>query len=72
MCIAILIVIGAAGQETSAPKKKIIEWGWDDPRTAFVKANIDNVEQLPFDGVVFTLRHSDGGRNLDNVGLDKA
>ncbi len=57
--IAILIVIGAAGQQTSR-SKKIIEWGWDDPRTAFVRANIDKVEKLPFDGVVFTLRHADG------------
>ena len=60
MCIAILMVIAGAGPQTSGSKKKIIEWGWDDPRTAFVRANIDKVEQLPFDGVVFTLRHSDG------------
>ncbi|WGJ16195.1 hypothetical protein QEV83_08120 [Methylocapsa sp. D3K7] len=50
---------GTAGQEANR-KKKIIEWGWDSPTTAFVRENIDNMEMMPFDGLVFDLKLSDG------------
>jgi len=30
---------------------KIIEFGWDSPTTAYLKANIATMEQLPFEGV---------------------
>lgn len=41
-------------------KKKIIEWGWDSPTTKFLRLKIDDVERLPFDGVVIPLRYADG------------
>jgi predicted methyltransferase len=33
--------------------KKLIEWGWDEPDTRFMRANIGQMEQMPFDGLVF-------------------
>lgn len=33
--------------------KKLIEFGWDEPDTAFLRRHIQQMEQAPFDGVVF-------------------
>jgi hypothetical protein len=43
-----------------ARSKKLIEWGWDEPDTRFLRANIARMEELPFDGVIF---HVAGDRN---------
>ena len=40
--------------------KKLIEWGWDEPDTKFMRANIRQMEQLPFDGLVFHINGSKG------------
>jgi hypothetical protein len=36
-------------------EKKIIEYGWDVPTSAEVRANIKSMEHRPFDGVIFRL-----------------
>ncbi len=68
IAIAALLAINPFGKSTPGPlgkefsglkKKKVIEWGWDEPTTAFLKENIDKVERMPFDGVVFPLRLRD-------------
>ncbi|OAI55979.1 hypothetical protein AYO47_02350, partial [Planctomyces sp. SCGC AG-212-M04] len=43
--------------------KKLIEWGWDEPDTAFMRTNIEKMEQFPFDGLVFHAK-TDKGANL--------
>src|SRR5512136_273415 len=45
--------------------KKLIEFGVDEPDTAFMQRHIAQMEQSPFDGCVFHLRHSTsrGGAN---------
>jgi len=40
--------------------KKLIEWGWDEPDTAFIRRNIEAMEKYPFDGLVFHLATADG------------
>lgn len=35
------------------PRKKLIEWGWDEPDTAFLRAHIADMERTPFDGCVY-------------------
>lgn len=45
----------------TAPAKKLIEWGWDEPDTKFMRANIGQMEKLPFDGLVFHANGSKGG-----------
>lgn len=48
---------GCAGIQVreAAPtnNKKLIEFGWDEPDTAFMRRHIGQMEQTPFDGVVF-------------------
>ena len=38
----------------AANGKKIIEMGWDQPSASWMKNNMATMEQMPFDGVVFT------------------
>jgi hypothetical protein len=42
----------ALGAEPTQPKK-LIEFGWDEPDTAFIRAHIAEMERTPFDGCVF-------------------
>jgi hypothetical protein len=51
----------ADGQSAPRPRK-LIEWGWDEPDPKFLRANIERMEQSPFDGIVFHLT-TDGGEN---------
>ncbi len=44
-----------------ARAKKLIEWGWDEPDTAFLRENVERMEQLPFDGLVLHALSSEGG-----------
>ncbi len=69
MCLAAIILTAPFirpttnfGQQLSSEqkKKKVLEWGWDEPSTAFLRQNIDTMEQMPFDGLVFPLRYRDG------------
>ena len=48
---------------TSPPalEKKIIEYGWDVPTPDFIRAHIAEMEQKPFDGIIFRLQ---GGSNV--------
>ena len=42
--------------------KKLIEWGWDEPDTKFMRENIDKMERFPFDGLVF---HATSGKGVN-------
>jgi hypothetical protein len=46
-----------AAQERSlrGSEKKLIEFGWDEPDTAFLKTQTQQLERSPFDGCVFHL-----------------
>ena len=49
----------SANAQTTAPSpkgKKLIEYGWDAPDTAFVRDHIAEMEHRPFDGVVIEVR----------------
>jgi len=41
--------------------KRVIEWGWDEPDTKFMRENVDRMEQFPFDGLVFHVNSRNGG-----------
>lgn len=47
-------------------KKKLIEFGWDEPDTRFLRQHIQGIETTPFDGCVFhaNYEHPDGGGNF--------
>ena len=38
------------------PAKKLIEFGWDEPNTAFLRKHIKEMERTPFDGCVFSVQ----------------
>lgn len=69
---ALLIAAAAAGcvpatrPAAGAPAKKLIEFGWDEPDTAFMRRHIAEMERTPFDGCVFNLPYTkaDGGQGL--------
>src|SRR5512147_1381447 len=43
----------AAWSAVAGQAKKLIEFGWDEPDTAFLRSNIVQVQKTPFDGCVF-------------------
>src|SRR5690348_15828600 len=69
MGVSILLLMALIGSvahaqsvATSPATKKLIEFGWDEPDTAFMRAHIEQMEQTPFDGTVFHIgyRKPDG------------
>ncbi len=42
-----------SGRGAGSPGKKLIEFGWDEPDTGFMRRHRDQLEQSPFDGCVF-------------------
>jgi len=42
-----------AGTSARSPGKKLIEFGWDEPDTGFLRRHRHQFEQSPFDGCVF-------------------
>jgi len=50
-----------AGKADPSAAKKLIEWGWDEPGTRFMRENVEKMERFPFDGVVFHAEGSRGG-----------
>src|SRR2546423_11533626 len=48
-----LAMLSSIASAQSRPAKKLIEFGWDEPDTAFMRKHIAAMEQTPFDGTVF-------------------
>lgn len=65
----VAIAIASLGFSVSAdaPRKKVlIEFGWDEPDTAFLRKHISEMEQTPFDGCVFhAVAHKGDGTRDD-------
>jgi len=61
--ILTVCAIPLALADHSLEKKKIIEWGWDEPDPKFMRENIKQMEQMPFDGLVFHIINAQG-KNL--------
>ena len=40
-------------------RKKLIEFGWDEPDTAFMRRHVAEMERTPFDGCVFHINYSE-------------
>jgi len=54
--LTLAIGASAAADKPIGSDKKIIEWGWDQPDTAFLRQHIAEMEKTPFDGVIFGVR----------------
>src|SRR5262245_19612521 len=54
ICSFLLLVMGGASPaEEPGASKALIEFGWDEPDTAFLRQHIAAMERTPFDGCVF-------------------
>src|SRR5438270_8286875 len=53
-CIfAAISLLLLSGPSSVAADKKLIEFGWDEPGTQFLREHIDEMKKMPFDGCVF-------------------
>ena len=64
-CVVAATALACAITPVSAAKK-LIEFGWDEPDTAFIRTHIEEMKRTPFDGCVFHLLYQaeDGTRNF--------
>jgi hypothetical protein len=46
-------------QCVTAAEKKLIEFGWDEPGTGFMREHIAEMQKTPFDGCVFHVEYKD-------------
>jgi len=53
---------GAGRTVRISPEKKLIEWGWDEPTPAFMRANAARMDTYGFDGVIFHAEAVRGGK----------
>lgn len=60
MRLSLLACVFASFALANTPDKKLIEFGWDEPDTAFMRTHIAEMEQTPFDGCVFLVNYRDG------------
>ncbi|MBX7258136.1 MAG: hypothetical protein K1Y02_17375 [Candidatus Hydrogenedentes bacterium] len=70
---AVILLTGlsyAQDAATAGLTKKLIEYGWDVPTTDFVRAHVREMEQRPFDGLIFKLKT--GGNVLEPTAVDEA
>ncbi len=54
--VAAFLAMNAFGLSSAAdppPRKALIEFGWDEPDTGFLRAHLAEMERTPFDGCVF-------------------
>ena len=58
-----MCAIPLALADHSLEDKKIIQWGWGTPDPKFMRDNIEQMEQMPFDGLIFHIFNAQG-KNL--------
>ncbi|SFH93204.1 hypothetical protein [Planctomicrobium piriforme] len=64
LCLLIGFASGKVSAQPHSPQshnshqRKLIEWGWDEPDTQFLREHCAEMQQYPFDGVVFHLSGS--------------
>lgn len=61
ICMWALWSVNAYSAE--AVSKKLIEFGWDEPDTVFLRTNIQHLAETPFDGCVFHADYHQAGGN---------
>ncbi|MBI5092583.1 MAG: carbohydrate-binding family 9-like protein [Candidatus Hydrogenedentes bacterium] len=72
LALAVHLHCGFATADTRVPamEKKLIEYGWDVPFPDFIAGHIREMEQRPFDGLIFQLKG--GGKVLETAPMDEA
>lgn len=57
---------GVAQDAPRPPSKKLIEFGWDEPDTGFMREHVAEMEKAPFDGCVFHILSADAQGRREN------
>ncbi len=64
--LAMVLAAAAQAAPVALPSgKKLIEWGWDEPGPAFMKANAARMDRLGFDGVIFHAEAVRDGKGMN-------
>src|SRR5256885_16244969 len=53
LALALVMTTASTALAQFRSSKKLIEFGWDEPDTAFMKAHVAEMERTPFHGTVF-------------------
>jgi hypothetical protein len=64
--VSTLVGCATLPRSVSAPKKKLIEFGWGEPDPSFMRRHITQMEEMPFDGVVFHVNYDAPGGKPGN------
>ncbi len=64
LCCSLLAVPGFA----TTRGKKLIDYGWGSPDTAYYRAHLTELEKIPFDGLVLSVMKLKGKEPPDNMG----
>jgi hypothetical protein len=68
--LLVLLLTHASHSEEQGPPdrpvKRLIEFGWDEPDTTFMRRHIAEMEETPFDGCVFHVLSSDPRGTREN------
>jgi hypothetical protein len=62
----LLVLLAALRCAAVEPAKKLIEFGWDEPDTGFIRKHIQQMRQTPFDGTVFHVNYRQSGGHQGN------
>jgi hypothetical protein len=64
--VACLVAVSSVTFAQSTRQKRLIEFGWDEPDTAFMRKHITEMEKTPFDGTVFHLNFKADDGSMQN------
>jgi hypothetical protein len=59
--LAVVLGVASALPPSDRPRKKLLQWGWDEPDTASLLQRLPEMERSPFDGCVFGVHHGPPG-----------
>jgi hypothetical protein len=66
ICLALACVFASFSVASAQQAKKLIEFGWDEPNTAFMRKHIAEMEKTPFDGTVFDMNFKAADGSMQN------
>jgi hypothetical protein len=56
--IGLLVALAVCPSFANVQNKKLIEYGWDCPDTAYVRAHVQEIEKVPIDGIVIKVMNA--------------
>ncbi len=65
--VVVGVVVPAATAGEKENTKLVIEFGWDEPDTAFLRTHLETMERAPFDGCVFHALAKTQGGAIENL-----